>query len=75
MPKQWVSRTFRTCVPGIQAAGLRRSPAVRTISSPVPCRTRTVDAQLILAAVSSTVAGHRSTAVDSPCLPGWQTRG
>jgi hypothetical protein len=22
MPKRWVSRTFRTCVPGIQAAGL-----------------------------------------------------
>jgi hypothetical protein len=21
MPKQWVSRTFRTCVPGIQATG------------------------------------------------------
>ena len=24
MPKQWVSRTFRTCVPGIQVGGLRR---------------------------------------------------
>ena len=24
MPKRWVSRTFRTCVPGIQASGLRR---------------------------------------------------
>ncbi len=69
MPKQWVSRTFRTCVPGIQAAGLRRSPAVHAISSPVPCRTRTIDAQLILATVSSTVARHRSTAVDSPCPP------
>ena len=75
MPKQWVSRTFRTCVPGIQAAGLRRKPAVHAISSPASSRKGTVDAQLILAAVSSTVAGHRSTAVDSPCLPGWQTRG
>jgi len=36
MPKRWVSRTFRTCVPGIQAGGLRNRPVVRAISSPVP---------------------------------------
>jgi len=24
MPKRWVSRTFRTCVPGIQVGDLRR---------------------------------------------------
>ena len=33
MPKQWVSRTFRTCVPGIQAAGLCRWPRVLALTS------------------------------------------
>ena len=54
MPKQWVSRTFGTCVPGIQAASLRRQPVDRAISGSCPRRTETVDAHLILATVLST---------------------
>ena len=54
MPKQWVSRTFGTCVPGIQAASLRRQPLVRAISGSCPRQTWTVDAHLILATVLST---------------------
>jgi len=34
MPKQWVSRTFGTCVPRIQAAGLCRLPTSAATSSP-----------------------------------------
>jgi hypothetical protein len=52
MPKQWVSRTIRTCVPGIQAAGLRPQPSVRAPS----VLDGTVGAHLILATVSATEA-------------------
>ena len=54
MPKQWVSRTFGTCVPRIQAASLRRQPVLRATSGSCPRRTGAVDAHLILATVLST---------------------
>ena len=46
MPKRWVSRTFRTCVPRIQAAGSRCWPVFRAISSPFLAEWA-VDAQLM----------------------------
>ena len=74
MPKRWVSRTFRTCVPGIQAAGFRRWPVVCAISGPIPC------GRGCRCAVD---AGHRLVdgawrlehSIRCPCLPRWQTEG
>lgn len=73
MPKQWVSRTFGTRVPGIQAASSSWQPVVRAIGS-CPRRTTTVDAHLILATVLSTGQVTHSVVMrrGPPC--GWAAR-
>ena len=66
MPERWVSRTFRTCVPGIQAAGLA---ALTCDSHDLWSRflaERAVDVQLILAADSSTGQGTRKPQTVAP---------
>jgi hypothetical protein len=74
MPKQWVSRTFRTYVPGIQASGLRRRPVVRAISGPVP-RGRGLRCAVDAGRRLVDGAGRRKHAIPCPRLPKRQTAG
>jgi hypothetical protein len=74
MPKRWVSRTFRTCVPGIQAAGLSALACDAHDLWPHFLVERAVDVQMILATVLSTGQGT-SVRQSIACPPQWQAEG